>query len=98
MVNDAGEIALAAAIGDLVNADRDQAGEPVLVEALGDDTRDDLADGVPPDPQQTGDRGLGHLLREPRDDVLEVTRVMSCLLYTSPSPRDRTRYRMPSSA
>ena len=22
----------------------------------------------------------------------------SCLLYTSPSPRDRTRYRMPSSA
>ena len=23
---------------------------------------------------------------------------MSCLLYTSPSPRDRTRYRMPSSA
>ena len=24
--------------------------------------------------------------------------VMSCLLYTSPSPRDRTRSRMPSSA
>ena len=24
--------------------------------------------------------------------------VMICLLYTSPSPRDRTRYRMPSSA
>ena len=24
--------------------------------------------------------------------------VLSCLLYTSPSPRDRTRYRMPSSA
>ena len=24
--------------------------------------------------------------------------VYSCLLYTSPSPRDRTRYRMPSSA
>ena len=23
---------------------------------------------------------------------------MDCLLYTSPSPRDRTRYRMPSSA
>jgi len=23
---------------------------------------------------------------------------LSCLLYTSPSPRDRTRYRMPSSA
>ena len=25
-------------------------------------------------------------------------RLISCLLYTSPSPRDRTRYRMPSSA
>ena len=24
--------------------------------------------------------------------------VFGCLLYTSPSPRDRTRYRMPSSA
>ena len=23
---------------------------------------------------------------------------LACLLYTSPSPRDRTRYRMPSSA
>ena len=25
-------------------------------------------------------------------------RLVICLLYTSPSPRDRTRYRMPSSA
>ena len=39
------------------------------------------------------------------DDVLieaEGDRLLSllkdCLLYTSPSPRDRTRYRMPSSA
>ena len=24
--------------------------------------------------------------------------ISNCLLYTSPSPRDRTRYRMPSSA
>ena len=27
-----------------------------------------------------------------------VSKPMSCLLYTSPSPRDRTRSRMPSSA
>ena len=27
-----------------------------------------------------------------------MTKVMTCLLYTSPSPRDRTRSRMPSSA
>ena len=38
-------------------------------------------------------------------DVLEVPpvsglmyKIKSCLLYTSPSPRDRTRSRMPSSA
>ena len=30
------------------------------------------------------------------EDALEQTN--TCLLYTSPSPRDRTRYRMPSSA
>ena len=28
----------------------------------------------------------------------ESQRIMGCLLYTSPSPRDRTRSRMPSSA
>ena len=28
----------------------------------------------------------------------QKTKAMDCLLYTSPSPRDRTRYRMPSSA
>ena len=27
-----------------------------------------------------------------------LLQILSCLLYTSPSPRDRTRYRMPSSA
>ena len=31
-------------------------------------------------------------------DLFEKIQNTSCLLYTSPSPRDRTRYRMPSSA
>ena len=31
-------------------------------------------------------------------DCETVDQFMSCLLYTSPSPRDRTRSRMPSSA
>ena len=31
-------------------------------------------------------------------DGVQYTRRITCLLYTSPSPRDRTRYRMPSSA
>ena len=30
--------------------------------------------------------------------LMSVTNAISCLLYTSPSPRDRTRSRMPSSA
>ena len=33
-----------------------------------------------------------------KETIAGVTRVFVCLLYTSPSPRDRTRYRMPSSA
>ena len=32
------------------------------------------------------------------DDEESLTRFFGCLLYTSPSPRDRTRSRMPSSA
>jgi len=32
------------------------------------------------------------------DAITTADRIMTCLLYTSPSPRDRTRSRMPSSA
>ena len=39
----------------------------------------------------------GVLLGYPMVD-LQVTLYDGCLLYTSPSPRDRTRSRMPSSA
>ena len=74
-----------AAVADLVDADRDQAVQPALVEAVGDDALDDPPDGVPGDPQQAGDRGLGHLLRQQRDDVLEVARVAGA----RPRPRDR---------
>ena len=31
-------------------------------------------------------------------ELPQVALARACLLYTSPSPRDRTRYRMPSSA
>jgi len=34
----------------------------------------------------------------PMDALAQAAKIMSCLLYTSPSPRDRTRSRMPSSA
>ena len=35
---------------------------------------------------------------QPLGEFLTVEQQMACLLYTSPSPRDRTRSRMPSSA
>ena len=37
-------------------------------------------------------------LKEPSDVLAALDEAQSCLLYTSPSPRDRTRSRMPSSA
>ena len=38
---------------------------------------------------------VGYILSE---DPTYITNYNNCLLYTSPSPRDRTRSRMPSSA
>ena len=66
---------LAAAVADLVAADRHQPGQAVGVEAIGDDGFDDLTDGVPSDPQQRRDRRLGHLLGAEGDHVLEVAGV-----------------------
>ena len=37
-------------------------------------------------------------LPAPDGETVPWAKVYSCLLYTSPSPRDRTRSRMPSSA
>ena len=42
---------------------------------------------------ETADMETVHMLKEQLN-----TLIRSCLLYTSPSPRDRTRSRMPSSA
>ena len=49
---------------------------------------------------------LFNILKSKRDEIVFKMKlvskdefdVLSCLLYTSPSPRDRTRSRMPSSA
>ena len=42
--------------------------------------------------------GLASLWRDTRGQLLLMALYACCLLYTSPSPRDRTRSRMPSSA
>ena len=48
------------------------------------------------DPDFIGSEDLRPLRLEM--ELLKPEMLMDCLLYTSPSPRDRTRSRMPSSA
>ena len=42
--------------------------------------------------------GYGYIAIFRKDLFLFNTKLLSCLLYTSPSPRDKCRSRMPSSA
>lgn len=58
-----------------------------MIEPVSNDPFDDRADRVPADPHQPGDRHFGHLLRKPRDHVLEVTGVTRA----RPRPRNRLR-------
>ena len=66
--------------------------EPAVKTPYEDLLREILADGTPKaDRTGTGTRSL--FARQIRYDLSE-----GCLLYTSPSPRDRQKSRMPSSA
>ena len=75
------------------------------VDPLGHGNRDLVGDGRHRRARFRAGRGL-HLSRNPDDlasaalgiDLVDPGLDGSCLLYTSPSPRARTRYRMPSSA
>ena len=53
------------------------------------------------DPGSLRHAGLSYLLVpmvQPGVEIRPIVQITGCLLYTSPSPRDRTRSRMPSSA
>ena len=55
-------------------------------------------DAVSPVPPNDAD-GVEHYMSSGFfGSYVDIEGVYSCLLYTSPSPRDRTRSRMPSSA
>jgi hypothetical protein len=58
VVGHAGQVAVMAAVGDLVDADTDEAVEAALVEHVGDHASHDPPDRVPGDPEQAGDRRL----------------------------------------
>ena len=47
---------------------------------------------------QSGKNGYSFEYKANDPTVMESTRSLTCLLYTSPSPRDATLSRMPSSA
>ena len=49
-------------------------------------------------PETASDETGGTLHEHPDTGLAKSTASTGCLLYTSPSPRDRTRSRMPSSA
>mgnify|MGYP003380421330 CR=1 FL=1 len=69
--------------------------EALLVEVL---RVDDRREGVGEDLELIGDAHVVAVGRDTVGDPAGADLPVRCLLYTSPSPRDRTRSRMPSSA
>ena len=72
-----------------------QLGAPVLEINVDDDQIDDLVDDAI---QYFNERHFDGVEKMYLKYEITQDDIDSCLLYTSPSPRDRTRSRMPSSA
>src|SRR4029079_4205914 len=81
VVGDHGQEPVSLAVADLVDPDPQPTIQPTTVDLFGNNPGNDPGDGLPRGPQQPGDRGLVGVLGQPRDHVLEVTRV--------PCPRPR---------
>ena len=78
------------------NSDSDFLG--FSVRALGDLNGDGIDDFGITDPTEGGFQGAGYIIFGSEEGLGLPDETGFCLLYTSPSPRDRTTSRMPSSA
>jgi hypothetical protein len=92
MIGDTRQEAMIGAVGDLVDAEHLKFVQAALVEVLGDDPGDDLADRRPADPQQPGDLRLVHLLGKPGREIFKVAGVRS----VRPRPRHRLKAQAPT--
>jgi len=93
-------VVLAALVGQWFDVALDRVAALVIVVAIGKTGWELLADGMRVLLDASLDAETMHKIRQTiaaEPTVAEVLQV-TCLLYTSPSPRDRTRSRMPSSA
>jgi hypothetical protein len=75
VVGDHGQVLVTALVGDLVHTDPVEAVQPGPVdrfEVFGHQAFHRGVDRFPGAPQQVGDRGLVHALREPADHLLEI--------------------------
>jgi hypothetical protein len=86
VVDDHRQVSLSALVGDLVDPDSPQVGEPVMHGFhVGPDPGDDRAHGAPGDPHQLRNRALGALGRQPGDLLVEGVGVSGRV----PGPRHR---------
>ena len=92
-------------VSDTRTKDDDRSGD-TLIKRLKTDGHILAARAIVKDDSRTIEAQLKNWIENPKIDVVISTGgtgvtgrdVTPCLLYTSPSPRDRTRSRMPSSA
>ena len=97
-------LALAACTGPGGTTETQATEEPAVEDPASEETAEEPAAEEPA--AEEGDRQIATFIWTQEFDTLSplytsmwfVTITYSCLLYTSPSPRDRTRSRMPSSA
>jgi hypothetical protein len=72
VVGDHRQVAVALAVGDLIDPDPVQPVQAVIVDVRGNDPDHDRGHGLPGAAQQPGDGGLVGALGQPGDDVFEV--------------------------